>query len=79
MRIEGPSSLPAATASRHSRMLGRPSPDYKVRSTGPDHDKVFFATVLVAKERLGQGEGRSKKAAEQAAAAEAFARLTDDT
>jgi ribonuclease III len=57
---------------------GRPSPDYKVRSTGPDHDKAFFATVLVAKEQLGQGEGRSKKAAEQAAAAEAFARLTDD-
>ena len=57
---------------------GRPSPDYKVRSTGPDHDKVFFATVLVAKERLGEGEGRSKKTAEQAAAAEAFARLTDD-
>jgi ribonuclease III len=56
---------------------GRPSPDYKVRSTGPDHDKVFYATVLVAKEQLGQGEGRSKKAAEQAAAAEAFARLTD--
>jgi ribonuclease III len=58
--------------------LGRPSPDYKVRSTGPDHDKVFSATVLVAKEQLGHGEGRSKKAAEQAAAAEAFARLTDD-
>lgn len=57
--------------------LGRPSPDYKVRSTGPDHDKVFFARVLVAKEELGTGEGRSKKAAEQAAAAEAFARLTD--
>jgi ribonuclease-3 len=57
---------------------GRPSPDYKVRSTGPDHHKVFFATVLVAKERLGEGEGRSKKTAEQAAAAEAFARLTDD-
>lgn len=59
--------------SRH----GRPSPDYQVRSTGPDHDKVFYATVLVAKEHLGRGEGRSKKAAEQAAAAEAFARLTD--
>ena len=27
-----------------------PSPDYKVRSTGPDHDKRFFARVLVAKE-----------------------------
>jgi len=56
---------------------GRPSPDYKVRSTGPDHDKLFHATVLVAKERLGEGEGRSKKTAEQAAAAAAFARLTD--
>jgi ribonuclease III len=56
---------------------GRPSPDYKVRSTGPDHDKYFYATVLVAKEQLGYGEGRSKKSAEQAAAAEAFARLTD--
>lgn len=56
---------------------GRPSPDYKIRSTGPDHDKVFYASVLVAKEQLGYGEGRSKKTAEQAAAAEAFARLTD--
>jgi ribonuclease-3 len=56
---------------------GRPSPDYRVRSTGPDHDKQFYATVLVAKEKLGKGQGRSKKAAEQAAAAAAFARLTD--
>lgn len=56
---------------------GRPSPDYKVHSTGPDHDKVFYATVLVAKQALGEGEGRSKKTAEQAAAAAAFAVLTD--
>lgn len=56
--------------------LGRPSPDYKIRSSGPDHDKVFVATVLVAKEPLGSGEGRSKKAAEQAAAAVALAHLT---
>ncbi len=55
---------------------GRPSPDYKVRSTGPDHDKTFFAKVLVAKELLGEGEGRSKKAAEQAAASVAFDTLT---
>jgi ribonuclease-3 len=50
-------------------------PDYKVRSTGPDHDKRFFARVLVAKELLGEGEGRSKKAAEQAAASAAFMAL----
>ena len=57
---------------------GRPSPDYKVRSTGSDHDKRFFAKVLVAKELLGEGEGRSKKAAEQAAASAAFEALTGD-
>ena len=54
---------------------GRVGPDYKVRSTGPDHDKWFYARVLVAKELLGEGEGRSKKAAEQAAAAAAFAAI----
>ena len=56
----------------------KPSPDYVVRSTGPDHDKTFFAKVLVAKQLLGQGQGRSKKAAEQAAASAAFSALTDD-
>jgi ribonuclease-3 len=55
---------------------GRVAPDYAVRSTGPDHDKRFFARVLVAKELLGEGEGRSKKAAEQAAASAAFGALT---
>ncbi len=57
---------------------GRPAPDYRVRSTGPDHDKTFYARVLVSKELLGEGTGRSKKAAEQAAASAAFAALTDD-
>lgn len=55
---------------------GRVSPDYDVRSTGPDHDKRFQAKVFVATELLGEGEGRSKKAAEQAAASAAFAALT---
>ncbi len=57
---------------------GQPSPDYKVRSTGPDHDKTFHAKVLVAKKLVGEGTGRSKKSAEQAAASAAFAALTDD-
>ncbi len=56
----------------------KPSPDYVVRSTGPDHDKTFYAKVLVARQLLGRGEGRSKKAAEQAAASAAFGKLTDD-
>lgn len=57
---------------------GLPSPDYKIRSTGPDHDKRFFATVKVAKQLVGEGAGRSKKTAEQAAAGAAFARLTTE-
>ena len=41
---------------------------YKVEDEGPDHDKMFFATVFVGDRELGYGEGKSKKAAEQIAA-----------
>ncbi len=54
---------------------GRGAPVYVVRSTGPDHSKLFFATVTVDGETLGEGEGRSKKAAEQAAASKAAATM----
>jgi ribonuclease-3 len=49
-----------------SRTLGRPR--YLVRDEGPDHAKHFFATVLVGDQPYGEGEGRSKKQAEQVAA-----------
>lgn len=51
-------------------------PLYVVTSTGPDHAKLFFARVVVDGEMLGEGEGRSKKAAEQAAAELAAAALS---
>lgn len=41
---------------------------YKVEDEGPDHDKMFFATVFVGDRELGYGQGKSKKAAEQIAA-----------
>ena len=43
-------------------------PSYLVVDDGPDHAKRFFATVIVGGRPRGQGEGRSKKQAEQAAA-----------
>jgi ribonuclease III len=43
-------------------------PDYTTRAEGPDHAKRFFAAVHVEGRLLGEGTGRSKKAAEQAAA-----------
>lgn len=52
---------------------GRGAPVYVVRFTGPDHAKLFFAAVTVDGETLGEGQGRSKKAAEQAAASTAAA------
>lgn len=35
---------------------------------GPDHDKTFVSAVYIGKQEYGQGRGRTKKSAEQAAA-----------
>ncbi len=51
-------------------------PVYEVEGSGPDHDRRFSAVVYVDGRRLGPGEGRSKKAAEQSAAQEALASLS---
>jgi len=48
--------------------LGRGVPRYEVVGSGPDHARRYLATVYVAGQRLGTGEGRSKKDAEQDAA-----------
>lgn len=52
-------------------------PRYRVRHEGPDHLKRFFATVRVAGEIQGTGEGRSKKQAEQVAARAAWFHLRE--
>ena len=43
---------------------------------GPAHDRRFEVEAKVGDEVLGTGSGRSKKAAEQAAANEALKHLT---
>ena len=43
--------------------------------SGPPHDRVFEVAASVNGEVLGEGSGRSKKSAEQAAAEEALERL----
>ncbi len=51
-------------------------PEYRVvTETGPDHRKRFTIECSVAGEAAGTAEGRSKKVAEQAAAARALERL----
>jgi ribonuclease-3 len=44
------------------------------REVGPPHDRRFEVAAMVDAVEIGRGEGRSKKAAEQAAAAEALER-----
>ena len=65
--LDWKTSLQELTAARN---LG--SPSYLVTSTGPDHDKEFTAVVIVMETEYGTGIGRSKKEAEQKAAAAAW-------
>ena len=53
------------------------APAYVISDTGPDHQKHFFATVIVGGQAVGKGEGRSKKTAEQAAAEQAWLTLSN--
>lgn len=54
-------------------------PRYEVISTfGPDHDKVFEVAVFLDARLLAQASGRSKRAAEQAAAERALSVLASE-
>ncbi|GAB3680257.1 ribonuclease III [Actinocorallia lasiicapitis] len=50
-------------------------PEYVVTESGPDHQKTFRASVRVGSSSYGQGEGRSKKEAEQKAAEAAWTEI----
>lgn len=51
---------------------GRGIPEYSVTEDGPDHDKSFQAEVSLNGVVVGQGEGKSKREAEQYAARAAY-------
>jgi ribonuclease-3 len=50
-------------------------PEYVIADEGPDHMKTFTAQVRVADRLYGNGIGRSKKEAEQAAAETAYGEI----
>ncbi|MGI9164236.1 MAG: ribonuclease III [Mycobacterium sp.] len=68
--LEWKSSLQELTSTR-----GLGVPRYEVSAEGPDHDRRFNAVVYVGGEPYGSGEGKSKKAAETDAAAQAWTAL----
>jgi ribonuclease-3 len=51
-------------------------PEYHVDESGPDHQKSFRALVRVGGRVYGSGQGRSKKEAEQQAAAAAWSAIS---
>jgi ribonuclease-3 len=78
--LEGAASLGAGLDWKTSlqelaaeRSLG--APEYVVVESGPDHAKAFHATAVVGGDGIGEGNGRSKKEAEQRAAEQAWTTL----
>lgn len=55
--------------------LGHTPRYHTVGARGPDHDKLFVVEVMVNGVTYGSGEGRSKQAAAQVAAAEALKQI----
>lgn len=59
--------------------VGLAPPEYEIlEASGPDHDKHFTVCVKISGTPIAEGEGRSKKAAEQDAARVLLQRLEKD-
>lgn len=70
-RVDFKTALQELLAQRGARVF------YKVvKKSGPPHQRIFEVAAIVNRKRVGEGVGRSKKAAEQAAAERALARLS---
>ena len=52
------------------------TPTYRIAGSGPDHDKRFTAVAIVGGTSFGEGDGTSKKRAEQSAARSAWLALS---
>ncbi|HKT84114.1 MAG TPA: putative dsRNA-binding protein [Solirubrobacterales bacterium] len=71
-RVDFKSALQEALARRRQRVT------YEVTGeSGPPHRRKFEVAAVVDSARVGEGEGRSKKAAEQAAAEQALQQFGD--
>jgi ribonuclease-3 len=72
--LDWKTSLQELTASE-----GLGVPEYRISEEGPDHLKTFTAIAVVGGRELGTGDGRTKKEAEQKAAALAWRTITDES
>lgn len=68
---------PKTTLTERLAKLARPNPRYEVQSFGPEHNLVYSAKCFSGDLLLGQGEGRTIRSAESAAAAMALKNMRD--
>ncbi|MGE3954221.1 MAG: ribonuclease III [Parachlamydiales bacterium] len=75
-RIANPAQNWKAELQDYTQRTHGTTPEYRLLAEeGPDHAKTFVVAVFVQGEKLGQGEGPSKKEAQQLAAKEAMEEL----
>jgi ribonuclease-3 len=70
-------SDPKTTLQERIQALGRGTPHYKTSFEGPDHNRDYSSILFINGEQISQGEGRTKKSAETAAAIKALDALED--
>lgn len=68
-------SEPRTVLSELLKSLGKSDASFEVTHDGPDHDRTFFAEVIVDGAGISKGSGRTRKAAEAQAAVEALKTL----
>jgi ribonuclease-3 len=68
-------SEPRTVLSELLKSLGKSDASFEVTHEGPDHDRTFFAEVIVDGAGISKGSGRTRKAAEAQAAVEALKTL----
>ena len=68
-------SEPRTVLSDLLKKQGKAEPEFQVETEGPDHDRTFYAKLLIGNELIATGVGRSRKAAEAQAAIEALNKL----
>ena len=59
------------------KKLKREEPSYEMTESGPEHERVYFATCYSGKVSLGSGSGRTKRKAETDAALSALRTLSE--
>jgi ribonuclease-3 len=67
---------PKTTLNERIRQRNRSEVTYKIESSGPEHDKQYSAKCFSGSDLLGEGQGRTIRSAESAAAAAALRNLT---